>query len=285
MKELLDPKNDIVFKLLFSKTKNKELLISFLTAVLKPESAISEITILNPQIPLQIVDDKCSILDLVVKLSNKTHIDVEMQMAPTPDFKKRLLYYWAKLHSTQLETGEGYLKLSPTITIAILAYNEFKDDNEAHTIFELRDQRTHKLYLPDMQLHFLELPKLDWTDGLRISYSSLYDWMRFFVASDNLEDLSMSSEIMKKAVDALKELSEDEEARQLALMREKTKINRQLILNGAFEDGMAKGLMEGETRGELKERHNNIKKMLAKGMTAQEIAELLEIPIEEIVKL
>ncbi len=283
MKKLLDPRNDIVFKLFFSKTKNRSLLISFLEAVLRPTSAIIDVEILNPNIPLNLVDDKSSILDLVVKLNDQTNIDVEMQMAPTPDFKKRLLYYWAKLHSTQLNKGQKYRLLSPTISIAILSYNEFKSDNKAHKIFELRERNDHELYLPDMQLHFLELPKLEsWTDYAGQLHNDLYDWMYFFTSSKSIsEDSSMSSEIMKKAVEALRELSEDDNAQELARMRDNARINRDIYFHGAFAEGKTEGLAEGE----ILERQKNISKMLTKGMSPKDIADLLDISIEEITRL
>jgi hypothetical protein len=46
----LAPKMDVVFKLLFAAEKNRELLISLLTALLRPESPIESVEVLNPEI-------------------------------------------------------------------------------------------------------------------------------------------------------------------------------------------------------------------------------------------
>ena len=51
MRRTLDPKLDVVFKLLFSDERNKGLLISLVSAVLKPAAPISDIEILNPETP------------------------------------------------------------------------------------------------------------------------------------------------------------------------------------------------------------------------------------------
>ena len=282
MNELLDPRTDIVFKLFFSKAKNKFLLIAFLEAVLKPKFAITDVEILNPQIPKDLADDKASILDLAVKLSNETRIDVEMQMAATVAFKKRLLFYWAKLHSTQLEVGQDYRLLSPTVSIAILAYKQFKNDSEAHKIFELRDRNTQELYSSDLELHFLELEKLPkWTKDSNILYDDLYRWMKFFNIKVNPEESEKSiskDPVMAKAMKALNELSADKEARELARMREKAQLNLEITVNETFAEGKA----EGKAEGEKLERQKNISKMLKKGMTAKEISNLLDIPIDEI---
>jgi predicted transposase/invertase (TIGR01784 family) len=101
--------------------------------------------------------------------------------------------------------------------------------------------------------------------------------MEFFTSSQSIaKDLSMSSEVMKKAVEALQELSEDKEARELALMREQVILNREIFFHGAFA--------EGKTEGKAQEKKAIIAKMLAKGMTPQEIADLLDIPIADITR-
>jgi hypothetical protein len=46
----LDPTYDVVFKLLFSRPSCKDLLISLLTAVLRPKQPITSATVLNPEL-------------------------------------------------------------------------------------------------------------------------------------------------------------------------------------------------------------------------------------------
>lgn len=51
----LDPKNDLVFKLLFS---DEELLVALLSAVLEPPVPIRRVKLLNPELPVSAMDDK-----------------------------------------------------------------------------------------------------------------------------------------------------------------------------------------------------------------------------------
>jgi predicted transposase/invertase (TIGR01784 family) len=283
MQNILNPKNDIVFKLFFSKEKNKPLLISFLESVLVPLGPIDDITLLNPQITKNMVDEKSSILDLVIQLKDGSKYDVEMQMAPTPHFRKRLLYYWAKLHQTQLQTGDNYQKLLPTISIAILDYEEFKNSpDEAHSIFELREKERSELYLPDLQLHFIELPKFEaWTKRSQIKYDSLRKWMYFFKIKDDTENCTKEmakDPMMRKAIDALEELSEEPSAQELAEMREKARVNLQLITQGAYSEGLEKGKLEGLAKAQ----ERTISLMLKKGMSVLEIANILEISVTDV---
>jgi hypothetical protein len=48
--DLLDPKNDVVFKLLFADPRNERLLASLLTAVMQPASAIVQVAVIDPEV-------------------------------------------------------------------------------------------------------------------------------------------------------------------------------------------------------------------------------------------
>ena len=57
---LLDPKLDVVFKLLFAAPRNEPLLIAFLTDVLRPAMAITSATAINPEIPREFTNERAS---------------------------------------------------------------------------------------------------------------------------------------------------------------------------------------------------------------------------------
>jgi predicted transposase/invertase (TIGR01784 family) len=95
--QLLDPKLDVVFKLLFAHPNHRDILISLLTAVLQPTVPIADATVLNPEIPKDLPDDKGTVLDIRVQLTDGRQIDVEMQSALHPGLIQRILYYNARL--------------------------------------------------------------------------------------------------------------------------------------------------------------------------------------------
>ena len=87
---LLDPKLDVVFKLLFAHPNHRDILISLLTAVLQPPAPIVDATVLNPEIPKELPDDKGAVLDIHVHLADGRHVDVEMQAALHPGLIQRI---------------------------------------------------------------------------------------------------------------------------------------------------------------------------------------------------
>ena len=105
MPKLLDPKLDVVFKILFASEQNRDLLISLLTAVLRPSSPIVSVEVLNPEMPKELVTDKGAVLDLRVRLADARLVDVEMQSSVHEGLRSRALYYWARMYCSQLGPG------------------------------------------------------------------------------------------------------------------------------------------------------------------------------------
>jgi predicted transposase/invertase (TIGR01784 family) len=120
MNKRLDPKLDLVFKLLFGGPNSQEILISLLTAVIRPPVPIKSVTVLNPEIPGELTTARGIRLDVHVLLQDGRHVDVEMQSKSRGGIRKRALFYWSRLYDTQLRRGVEYKKLQPCICVFLL---------------------------------------------------------------------------------------------------------------------------------------------------------------------
>jgi len=123
-----DPKNDIAFKKIFGDENHKEVLISFLNAVLdfQGEQTIVEVELTNPyQVP-KIEALKETILDIKVTNQKQEHFIVEMQKKDLGDFAKRSLYYTSKAYVNQLDAGKNYHKLKKVYFIGLLNFTMFE---------------------------------------------------------------------------------------------------------------------------------------------------------------
>ncbi len=155
-----DPKSNIAFKKIFGNDNKKEILISFLNAVLdfKGEKEIKEITILDPYQAPKIEGLKETILDVRAVDGRGISFIVEMQIKKQPYFDKRVLYYASKAYVSQIESGEEYPKLNQVIFIGVLDFEMFegKDYLTRHLIL---NKKTLKQEIMDLELNFIELPK------------------------------------------------------------------------------------------------------------------------------
>lgn len=157
----INPKTDFAFKKIFGDEQNKEILISFLNAILyQSNSAIESLEILNPYQPPKIRGVKDTYLDIRAKLNNEQTVIIEMQVLNVEGFEKRILYNAAKAYSIQLDTGVDYTLLNPVIALTITDFEMFPNLDKVISRFVLKERDYLVDYLIyDIELVFVELPK------------------------------------------------------------------------------------------------------------------------------
>ena len=184
--KFVDIKNDIAFRKIFGNENRKEVLISFLNAVLllQENHKIVTVDILTPyQLP-DIKGGKVTIVDVKAKDQNdKTYI-IEMQVAEVEGFDKRVLYYASKSYSAQIERGDQYQKLNPTYFIGILDFEVTQNKNyiSRHKII---DVETNESYIKDIEFNFIELPKFK--KSVNELESVIDQWVYFIKNAESLE--------------------------------------------------------------------------------------------------
>ena len=72
-----------------------------------------------------------TILDIKAVDENGTWYDIEMQIAEQGFYDKRALYYWAKVYSDQIESGDDFDNLRKTIGINILDFDYLNYGNHS----------------------------------------------------------------------------------------------------------------------------------------------------------
>ena len=191
--KFVDIKNDIAFRKIFGNENRKEVLISFLNAVLLLENdkKIISVDILTPyQLPA-LKGGKVTILDVKAKdQSDKSYI-IEMQVAEVDGFDKRVLYYASKSYSSQIDRGELYKKLNPTFFIGILDF-EITQNQDYISRHKIIDIETGENFIKDIEFNFIELPKFNKTEN---ELTTVVDQWVYFLK--NAEDLKLIPENVK----------------------------------------------------------------------------------------
>ena len=117
--KLLDPKNDVVFQMLFLKDNlAKGLLENILS-----DNITSLRVDVNKQLLGNTPEDKIGIVDLRAVINEEIECEIEMQMFYFKNFIPRFLDYWSKLYSGQLKKGDNYELLHKAVSIAIINQN------------------------------------------------------------------------------------------------------------------------------------------------------------------
>lgn len=166
------------------------------------EPPLNEVVLLNPYTDKDDLLDKQSIFDIWAKTEEGKLINIEMQLFNKYDIEKRTLYYWSKRYSGQLQETGKYKDLKKCVTINILNYKVLPNEH-THSVFHLREDRNGTPLADDIEIHFLELPKLEHTPVP--GEGGLVNWLLFLKGIDdsNWEVLSMNEPVLKKAMDTL----------------------------------------------------------------------------------
>ena len=290
---LLQPSNDLVFKMLFAAPNSQDSLTALLKAVLKPATGIKIATIKNPEIPKNEVAEKGIILDILVELTDGSLIDVEMQVVDTKNIWLRALFYWARIYGNQLQRGEDYRTLKPTTVIFLLNFQQFPEiPQHYHHVFMLQHLQLAGFTHPHLRLDFVELTKLpsaqdEASESLTPAHERLTIWRRFLLNPEaaDLQELIMTDPILKKTKEQLEAVSNDPEARRLALLREDARRNYDSSIGIARSEGeeigIKKGIDIGKREGLEKGRQqlleDVVNKLSNQGIGDEKIAQILDI--------
>ncbi|MEZ4524829.1 MAG: Rpn family recombination-promoting nuclease/putative transposase [Desulfobacterales bacterium] len=289
MTKLLSVKNDLVFKMLF--TRNPDVLTDLINCVLNlsgPDRIVS-VKILNPLVLPEEITKKFIVLDIRASDSSGREHDIEMQVRKYDSYPQRSLYYLCRMYSDQLKTGEDYSALRPVVGIHFLDYRQFEEETGFHYAFRLRDTRYPELVLTeDLSLHIFEFPGIEKFMKERKN-EPLFEWLRFLSHGHEEGGRDMreyANPVIHTAFDALENLSADAVTRQFAEMREKALKDETTLLNEYLRKGERIGFGKGIEKGIEKEKKEMVKILLAMGeLTVEKIAKIVRLSVEEIRKM
>ncbi|WP_449240463.1 Rpn family recombination-promoting nuclease/putative transposase [Desulfoscipio gibsoniae] len=257
-KHLLSPLIDLVFKALFAREepRSRIILIDFLNSLLglHKDNKITAITHLNPFSYKEFRGDKGSILDIKVMTQTGERINIEVQVNDVDNFRKRSLYYWAKMYSETIAESETYATLKKSIVINILDFDIIHETDRYHTQYSILEKDDGFLLVEDLEIHYFELKKFTAQSRLG-GMESVEKWLTFMKeagkpgSEELLKELASQKEELAMAMEILGEISADEKLRQEAYAREKARLDAVSRIKYAELKGMEKGIKEGIEKG------------------------------------
>ena len=278
----LSPKLDVVFQALFGEVGNESITKGFLETIL--ERKIDSIDLSrNPILRREFKDEKLGVLDIIAKLDENEICNIELQIVDKKNIIERILYYWSRLYSRQIKSGEDYKILQKAIVILI---TDFKIENleelDYHSRWKImEDKQGKKIILTQkLEIDIIELPKII---GKEKEQDNLLDWLYFLEnpKSERVTKKMKENENLKEAVKKLDNLSEDERMQRIADLRQKAIMDEKAIYEKGLEVGIEKGIMEGSR----KEKIEIAKKMLELKIDKETIAEATGLTEQEIEKI
>ncbi len=185
----ISAKTDFGFKKIFGSPQSKEILISFLNAMLyDAQPTIEDLEIIDPYAAPSVTGLKDTYLDVKAKITGDITVIIEMQVLNVEAFTKRVVYNAAKTYATQLRPREGYSKLNPLIALTITDFILFENTEKVLSHFVFKElEENFEYYNREIELVFVELPKFN--KELEQVENLIQSWIYFIKNAPQLDEM------------------------------------------------------------------------------------------------
>ncbi len=286
VEKYINPFTDYGFKRLFGEEANKDLLMDFLSELLREEQGeIKNITYLKTEQLGSTEIDRKAVFDLYCENENGEKFIVELQKTKQDFFKDRALYYSTFPIQEQAKKGSLWnFELKAVYTVAILdfVFEEDKQDPDKYKYFiKLSDIETNKVFYDKLTFVYLEMPKFKKT--LEEIKTHFEKWLYVLRHLNELDKIpaKLTERIFKKLFD----VAEIAKFNREQFMQYEDSLKYYWDLKNSLDTKFREGLIEGKIEGKIEEKieiANNLLKMkvemdvivAATGLTKAEIEKI-----------
>ena len=270
--------SDRFIKYLFGRKERKGTLLSFINSAVFPdgERSFIDLSYSDREFPPQFDDGKECRLDIVAAMDDGTLVNLEVQVRSRNDYTERSVYYLTMLHSSQLERGESYIAVRPTISLHILGFDLFEGDN-CRSSFSLRNDETGEKLNDDLTLVFAEVWKFI-KKGSE-PRNGLERWMMYFsgLEESKMPEAMTADSAIKEALNAERYFAMDKNERLAYFTTYKA------LMDAANNDATIRHFALEE--GRYQEKLDTARKLIALNMDVNQISIITTLSAMDIEKL
>ena len=279
---------DWSFKRVFGTEVNKDILIEFLKVIF-PQFAITDITYIPTEQLGIMEDDRKAIFDVLCKTEDGKTFLVEMQRGAQKHFFERALYYTSfpimkqgKKAIAKEEEGAGPwdFSLDGVFFLGILDF-EYEQDEMTEHRYQLLETKTFKQMTDKLEFVFVEVAKFNKSeDELE---TDLDKWLYLLKNMSTLLErpAALRDRVFGRLFDVAEYARLDDEERKNYVEAMNTARDTYNQIAYAHETGHK----EGREEGREEKAYEIARKMIAKGLDVDTIAELTGLTKDEILTL
>ena len=181
---------DFMFKNVFGKYGNEDILAAFLETIIKTK--ITKLEIQNGELPKNDKENKLGILDIRAQINDGTIVNIELQMCNESNLGDRLSYYQSNLYSNSLKVNEDYSESNKVIVIALINFSYYKrpeyhmiahvkfeeNTNEEEIVDEEYLEKKDELVTEKLEMHIIDMKRYL---RKREAKGELSDWLNLIL--------------------------------------------------------------------------------------------------------
>lgn len=276
---------DFAFKRLFGTEVNKDLLISFLNALLLGREEIKDISYLNTEHLGTQEYDRRAVFDVYCTNEQGEYFLVEMQKGEQQFFKDRSLYYSSFAIREQAPRGNWDYDLKGIYTIGILNFCFHSQDPSYYHEVKLMDTVTEEVFYDKLTFIYLEMPKFTKTES---ELETLLD--KWLYAIRNLASLmdrprALQEKVFQHLFEAAELAKFDPKDRYAYEESLKNYRDWYSVMKTAEMKGHAAGLEEGRAEGAHEAKLSAAAKLKNMGLPISDIVKATGLTVGEITQL
>lgn len=263
MKKFYKIKNDGMFKAIFSKEENKDILKRLIEEVIN-----EEVEILKIQVP-ELLKNKAYIkgktLDILV-MTKTGEVNIELNSYADDFLRRRNAGYIFKRYSDSLNIGESYQKMPRFIQINLTTA---PSSLPLFSLYKLYDKENDRYFIDNLEIYEINIKKTT-----ELCYNEKKQSILGMLDMDyeNLNNVKGDKIMNKLKNEALKLNSNDDFVKYLSDEDEE-----RLLKNSFIEQGFEQGIEQTKI--------TTAKKMLEKNIDIESISEITELSLDKIKEL
>jgi len=283
--EYIKPVKDQVMKIIFGKEYNQDILQDFLQTILQEEVHIirvqTEVTWKK-----NILEEKTMRSDILVETEEGINL-IEFQSYYDGQYEVRLICYEADLIQDRLLVQKSYNALKKGRIITIADKPVIKIPSYYGKTVRVLEEDKNLPILNHIEHYIVDISKFKEEIDLN---NPLHQWIQFlkFENEEVLEMIAEKNEKIKRALEEMDRLMGEEDVRRSLQAMLNARLERELEINTAREDGEAVGLERGIAKGKEVGRQETIqftiKNMLQEGIADELIEKITGISKKELQK-
>ena len=273
--DLLD---DDVFKLVFGRESSKDVMIEFLNQVI-PDRKIIDLEFVDKEMHHVDRSRKDSIYDMFCKTDDGSRIVVEVQRRKQANFAERAIYYSTFSIANQVSAGAGCYDFYPVYVISILNFGFKPGGSKVKSEFRLYETDTRELLTDRVTFIFLDLSKFKKT-AEELSgdiLEGMYFCFKNIVSLTERPEI-LEHDVFRKIFEVSELINMDEVTRSKVIEKMTTERDLRNQMEYALQEAIAEGHAEGHAKGLAEGLAEAARKMVASGMSFEEVADILQIP-------
>lgn len=290
-KKFYKGRSDIVFKNIFLKESNRDMLERLIEEAINKKVKVLEVK--ASELPKGSVYERGKVLDVLVD-SDDGEINIEVNSYSNKYLHRRNASYIFSRYSSAVSRAGSFKDMKNYIQIN-LTYKENNDNLKMKSIYKLLEVSDYEEYIDNLTIYEFNLSKIKeaWYNGDRS-----HNIMALLDADDcELDTMSDGDEIMDRFKDEVKNINKglgdvqfmdpDKDAEMIfnTILDSEKEIAQKEGREKGLKEGREEGLKEGREEGIKQNKVDTARKMKQENIDINTISKITNLSIKEIEKL